>query len=256
MQLALPGPNDQPLDLAVLETVIVSKLAIVDITAQHGDNVHRIFESLNATGVGLTQADLLRQLHVHCCSQVGICAVYDEVWRPMQDLLGAENLEALARVDLKRRGLDVRDDDVYRMQQARLLPFEHDEAAIEAEVRDLAVRASHYKLILEPSMEAHPGVRRGLVFLSRWKATTTHPLLMHLYGQRALGKLTPDAMAEVLLNLESFLVRRPLGRCLDQELESHLHPACGAATAERAGPGPRRDPLLPLDGTEVLGFRR
>ena len=49
VQLALPGPDDEPLDLALLESVIVSKLAIVDITAQHGDNVHRIFESLNAT---------------------------------------------------------------------------------------------------------------------------------------------------------------------------------------------------------------
>lgn len=209
VQMALPGPDDEPLDLALLETVIVSRLAIVDITAQQGDNVHRIFESLNATGVGLTQADLLRN-YMFMLLPSRDRVVYQEVWRPMQEFLGADNLEGLARVDLRRRGIDIRDDNVYRAQQSRLQPIEHDEAAVEAEIRDLAVRARHYKCILEPANEEHQGVRRGLQFLSRWRATTSHPLVMYLYELREEGVIDGDLMAEVLLNLESFLVRRLL----------------------------------------------
>ena len=209
VQMALPGPDDEPLDLALLESVIVSKLAIVDITAQQGDNVHRIFESLNATGVGLTQADLLRNYMFMLLPTRGR-VVYEEVWRPMQELLGADNLEGLARVDLRRRGIDVRDDDVYRAQQARLQPIEHDEAAVEKEIRDLAVRAQHYKNILLPEEEGHTGIRRGLQFLARWRATTTHPLVMYLYELREEGRLAADEMSDILLNLESFLVRRLL----------------------------------------------
>lgn len=209
VQMVLPGPDEEPLDLALLESVIVSKLAIVDITAQHGDNVHRIFESLNATGVGLTQADLLRN-YMFMLLPTRDKDVYEEVWRPMQELLGADNLEGLARVDLRRRGLDVRDDDVYRAQQARLQPIEHDEAEIEAQIRDLAVRARHYQRILLPGEEEHPGVRRGLQFLSRWRATTVHPLVMYLYELREERRLDVEEMAEILLNLESFLIRRLL----------------------------------------------
>jgi alkylated DNA nucleotide flippase Atl1 len=209
IQMALPGPDDEPLDLDVLESVIVSKLAIVDITAQQGDNVHRIFESLNATGVGLTQADLLRN-YVFMLLPTRDRTVYEEVWRPMQELLGAGNLEGLARVDLRRRGIDVRDDDVYRAQQARLQPIEHDEAAIEAQIRDLALRATHYRRILEPEHEPHPGVRRGLEFIARWRATTTHPFVMFLYERREEGLLGADEMGDILLNVESFLVRRLL----------------------------------------------
>jgi alkylated DNA nucleotide flippase Atl1 len=209
VQMSLPGPDDQPLNLALLESVIVSKLAIVDITAQQGDNVHRIFESLNATGVGLTQADLLRN-YMFMLLPNRDREVHKEVWRPMQDLLGVDNLEGLVRVDLRRRGLDVRDDDVYRAQQARLQPIEHDEAAIEAQIRDLAARAVHYQRLLVPSQETHDGVRRGLEFLARWKATTAHPLVMFLYELRDEGRLTADEMAEILLHLESFLVRRLL----------------------------------------------
>ena len=209
VQMALAGPDDQPLDLAILESVIVAKLAIVDITAQEGDNVHRIFESLNATGVGLTEADLLRN-YLFMLLPTRDKVVYEEVWRPMQELLGADNLEGLARVDLRRRGVDVRDDDVYRAQQTRLRPVEHDEAAVEEQIRDLALRAKHYKRILVPEQEEHPGVRRGLQFLARWRAATAHPLVMYLYELREEKRLTPDEMSEILLNLESFLVRRLL----------------------------------------------
>lgn len=209
IQLSQVGPDDEPIDLVLLEEAIVGRLAIVDITAQHGDNVHRIFESLNATGVGLTQADLLRN-YLFMLLPNRSDAVYRDVWVPMQNEIGIDRLEGLARVDIRRRGIAVRDDDVYRAQQARLRPIETEEAAIEAEIRDLAFRAGHYKRILDPSKEEHPGIRQHLEFLLRWKATVTHPLLMHLYGERAEGRLSDAEMEEALLNVESFLVRRLL----------------------------------------------
>ena len=48
------------LDLEVLTHVVVERLEIVLIHTQQGDNAHRIFQSLNGTGVRLNQADLLR----------------------------------------------------------------------------------------------------------------------------------------------------------------------------------------------------
>jgi alkylated DNA nucleotide flippase Atl1 len=208
-QLALPGPDEEPLNYRVVEQVIVSKLSIIDITAQHGDNIYRIFESLNATGVGLTQADLLRNYLFMLLPTRGN-AVYKEVWLPMQESLGVENLEGLARVDLRRRGTDVREDEVYRTQQARLEPLAHDEAAIEAEICDLAVRANHYQKLLEPLSEPHPQIRRGLTFFQRWGANTAHPLVMFLYEKRDEGVIDDDQFGVALLNVESFLVRRLL----------------------------------------------
>jgi alkylated DNA nucleotide flippase Atl1 len=209
VQLTQPGPDGEPLDLGLMETAIVSKLVIVDITAQAGDNVHRIFESLNATGVGLTQADLLRN-YLFMLLPSRDRAVYEEVWLPMQDLLGADNLEGLARVDLRRRGIAIRDDDVYRAQQNRLAPIAADEDAIEAEIRDLGLRARHYLRILKPEAEEAASVRHGLEFLRRWRATTTHPLVMFLFEKREDGRLDDEQVAEGLRNIEGFLVRRLL----------------------------------------------
>jgi uncharacterized protein with ParB-like and HNH nuclease domain/O6-methylguanine-DNA--protein-cysteine methyltransferase len=207
--LELPGPDDEPLDLERLTAVVVERLAFVDITTGAGDNAHRIFQSLNATGVNLTQADLLRNLiFMLLPSRAG--RIYDEVWRPMERLIGFDNLEGLARVDLQRRGIDVAVDDVFRRHQDRFETMQGGEDVIEEAVRDLALRARHYKQIIDPSAEPDPHVRAGLQRLRRWGAQTSYPVLMAAYDLRDRGVLTVGSMREVVSYIESFLVRRQL----------------------------------------------
>src|SRR5260370_8606886 len=102
-------------------------------------------------------------------------AVYDEVWRPMEQLVGFGNLEGLARVDLQRRGIDVAVDDVFRRHQDRLEDMPGEEA-VEESVRDLALRTGHYKRIIDPSAEHDQDLRACLVPLRPWGSQTTNPL--------------------------------------------------------------------------------
>src|SRR6202043_487716 len=101
------------------ERVIIERLAVVEITVEQDDNPHRIFESLNATGVGLTQADLLRN-YLFMLLPTRAEEVYETIWLPMERQLGSDKLEGLARVDLQRRGTDATKDDVYRLHRQRL----------------------------------------------------------------------------------------------------------------------------------------
>jgi alkylated DNA nucleotide flippase Atl1 len=205
----LLGPLDEPLDLNKLTTIVVERLAVVDITTGPGDNAHRIFQSLNATGVNLTQADLLRNL-IFMLLPTRASAVYDGVWRPMERLVGFDNLEGLARVDLQRRGIDVAVDDVFRRHQERLEALAGREHAIEDAVRDLALRAGHYKQIIDPTHESDGELRLGLLRLRRWGAQTSHPILMVAYDLRERGLLSIEGMREAVSYIESFLVRRQL----------------------------------------------
>jgi len=204
----LLDPLGEPLDLDRLTAVVVERLAVVDITTGRGDNAHRIFQSLNATGVNLTQADLLRNL-IFMLLPTRAGEVYDEVWRPMERLIGFDNLEGLARVDLQRRGIDVAVDDVFRRHQDRLegMPGEK---AVEESVRDLALRAGHYKRIIDPGAEDDQELRAGLVRLRRWGAQTTYPVVMAAYDLRERGLLPIEGVREVVSYIESFLVRRQL----------------------------------------------
>lgn len=199
------------IDVARFERVISERMAIVEITTEHGDNAHRIFQSINGTGVDLNQADLLRNyifMLLPKCAE----SVYEEVWRPMETLVGVRNLTGLARVDMQRRGQPVTGDDVYAAHHRRLDPISHDEAQIRAAVEDLARRARHYKRLIDPPSEPDGELAAALGRLARWGAQTSYPVLMVAYDLREREKIDTLEMRRVLAIIESFLVRRQLAR--------------------------------------------
>jgi hypothetical protein len=208
-QLSKEDEDGDPLDIERVQRVVLDRLAVVEITADRDDNPHRIFESLNARGVPLTQADLLRNYIFMLLPTRGE-RLYHDVWLPMQEALGPDHMVGLARVDLQRRGIDANLGDVYRLQQDRLGALAGNEAALEGEVRDLALRAQYYRCFVEPTAETDVELRGSLERLRQWVAQTTYPLLMHLYGLRGEGRASVEQLRRCLSFIESFLVRRQL----------------------------------------------
>ena len=205
---SVDDPDDDQ-DIARIEQTIRAGLSIVEITAERSDNVYRIFESLNNTGLQLSQADLLRNYLFMRLPSRGE-DVYRDVWLPMQNRLGAD-LELLVWLDLVIRGDDrVKQSDIYRAQQDRLEKLPATEEAIEAEVAELARRSRHLERILNPAAELDPRLASALARLRDWGATTAYPLIMHLLDLQDRRIATPGDVAEALAYVESFLVRRML----------------------------------------------
>jgi alkylated DNA nucleotide flippase Atl1 len=201
-------PEDDT-DIARIEQAIRSGLSIVNITADPGDNVYRIFESLNNTGLSLSQADLLRNYLFMRLPTRGE-DVYETVWLPMQARLGNRELELLVWLDLVIRGDErVKQTEVYRAQQDRL---EHviEESDIEAEIAELARRSRHLERILYPAREPNPALAEALQRLKAWGATTAYPLVMHLLDLAESGVTSTNEVVQALTYVESFLVRRML----------------------------------------------
>jgi alkylated DNA nucleotide flippase Atl1 len=205
------GVGNGDFDVERLTTATLERLEIVEITTQQGDNVHRIFQSLNGTGVALDQADLLRN-HLFMLLPTRGEEIYEQVWRPMEQEVGVENLEGLARIDLMRRGEVVAYDRVYEEHQRLLTPIADDEGAVEERVRDLALRGSFYKRLIDPSTETHGETSSGLQRLARWGAQTSYPVLMVALDLRHREVLSDDDVARAVSLIESFLVRRQLAR--------------------------------------------
>jgi len=200
---------DDPDDVGRIEEVVKSGLSIVEISADRGDNVYRIFESLNNTGLQLSQADLLRN-YLFMRLPVRGEDVHRDIWLPMQERLSSSELELLVWLDLVIRGDErVKQSEIYRAQQERLetIPQE-DEAAVEREIVELARRARHLERILHPSREPDLAVRAALERLRAWGAQTAYPLVMHLLDLADRQVTTTADVAEALTCMESFLVRR------------------------------------------------
>ena len=181
-------------------------LSLVSVTAQAGDNVHRIFESLNNTGLRLTQADLIRNYLFMRLPTRGD-HVYRSLWRPLQERLDSLQLELLFWLDLVQRDETAKQTDIYALQQSRLDRVEGEEA-IEAEIARFARLGELLTVILSPANEPDLAVRRQLERLNVWGTTTAFPVLLHLLDRRQRGQATSQEVASAMRYLESFFVRR------------------------------------------------
>ncbi|MEV4937503.1 GmrSD restriction endonuclease domain-containing protein [Streptomyces zaomyceticus] len=193
---------------ATVETALKDLLSIVEITAEPGDNVYRIFESINNTGVGLSQSDLLRNYVFMLLPKRGE-RIYQELWLPMQQSLGPKRLEILVWLDLVVRGhYKTKQSEIYREQQKRLQPLAGDEEALQHEIERLSERAGRFLRIVEPTRERSPALRAVLERLAAWGGQTHYPLTLHLLDLLDAGRTTPDDVAQALVYIESYLVRR------------------------------------------------
>src|SRR6185437_6666942 len=101
-----------------LKKIITSYFSVVSIVLDADDNPYLIFESLNAKGRPLAQADLIRNyffMRMHPREQEKYYAAY---WKPMQERLG-EDLTEFIRHFLMKDSLIVKQGDVYLVLKDR-----------------------------------------------------------------------------------------------------------------------------------------
>jgi hypothetical protein len=193
-----------------MEETIGHRLTLVEIVAESGDNVYRIFESLNNTGKGLSQTDLLRNYVFMLLPKSGE-EVYDDVWLPMQEELGPERLETLAWLDLVLRGDDrAKQSEVYHGQKERLeqAAREGGEPALREELEQLRRRGRLLLRVIDPGYEEDPELAAVLQRLVDWGNMIYRPLALHLMDLRDQGHVGTEELVRALGYVESFLVRR------------------------------------------------
>ncbi len=201
-----------PQDVLRIEEAITSRLTLVAVTTERTDNVHRIFESLNNTGLKLSQADLLRNYLFMRLPTRGE-HIYETYWLPLQGSLSNDELEQLMWLQLVLDGDDrVRRQHLYAAQQQRFERGEVSEAEIEAYIKELYRRGALFRRLLHPEKEANEAVRAHLHRLDTWQAQVTYPALMLLLDRRERGELDSADTARAMSYIESFLVRRTMCR--------------------------------------------
>lgn len=205
-KIAAADDPDDPHDLEMLEAAVVRGLALVVVTAEPSDNAHRIFESLNNTGLRLTQSDLLKNyLFMRLSDRAE--AVYDNIWLPLEKKLGAENLELLFWLDLVQRDERAKQTDTYVGQQKRFEKLKSIDE-VEAEVVRIAKLGDVLATILVPEREKDPEIRRRLTRIRAWGSTTAYPVVMQILARRAADRASADEVVRALTYLESYFVRR------------------------------------------------
>jgi len=202
-----------PIDpLRVLETIEQS-LQVVMINLGDTDEPYLIFESLNAKGEPLTQADLVRNYVLmrfrHSLEAGGEQdRIYETCWRPLQDSVGSGLTDFLRHYCMKD-GATVEKRTVYTAIK-KLLPQMMDNSALEAELKDMARLGGYYARFIDPSKEADVEVRRRLTAFVELDVTTCYPLLLRLFDSRSRQAIADVDFKTCLFLIESFVVRRSI----------------------------------------------
>ena len=186
---------------------IVARLTLVSITLDRDDNPHLIFESLNAKGRALTQADLIRNYFLMKVPPAEQEALFRRSWQPMETLLGEATTEFI-RHFLMRHGLVVKQGEVYVALKSHIEAEAGDRRSVAEHLNELRIFADYYARLVEPHRESDAGLRRELERLSRLRVTVAYPFLLNLFAERDAGHLATPDLTGVVAAVVNLVLRR------------------------------------------------
>lgn len=196
-----------------LETICrgLAKLMIVDISLDRDqDNPQLIFESLNSTGLDLSQADLIRNFILMGLEPEEQTRLYERYWRPMELNFGQEAY-ATYFDGFMRHYLTVKTDEIPKLRGVYDAFKEYANSAgmdgMESLVSDINTYAEYYCCMAlgnEPDKE----LKYAFHDLRELKVDVAYPLLLELYHDYANEVLSKEEMLESVRLLESYVFRR------------------------------------------------
>lgn len=185
-----------------IKKVITSYFSVVSIVLDADDNPYLVFESLNAKGRPLTQADLIRNyffMRIHVDKQE---EVYKNLWLPMQTALH-DDLTEFIRHYLMKDGNIVKQGDVYYALKDSVSTIN----AIDY-LTELKKYSVYYQRLKHPEYEKEPELERMFRRLNRIEVTTAYPLLLNFYSNYADNRIDKPGFVTILKTLENYLIRR------------------------------------------------
>ncbi len=194
-------------DLEILQSLIASNLMLVDIKLDRDEDPYLIFESLNAKGRPLSQADLIRNYFFMKVQLDEQQHAYDAYWAPMQARL-SNNLTEFIRHFLTRDGILIKQSDVYLALKQRAEP--KSSAEMIGYLQEIARFSEFYAKLLHPDNELHTGLRERLKRLNRLEVTVAYPFLLNVYADYDSARITATDFTELLDVLENFILRRAI----------------------------------------------
>lgn len=174
------------------------------------DNPQRIFESMNSTGVDLSQADLIRNYILMNLSAAQQNFIYSKYWEYIEKdtRVGAENkMSDFIRDFLTVKTKNITNEtDVYKAFKIKY-PH-HDIVQLESVLTEIKQLAKPYSLLLTPDKEKNKKIQREIKNINLLKIRTSYPFLMQVYDDYLTQKIDEDCFYRILRFIQTFAIRR------------------------------------------------
>lgn len=164
----------------------LSKLIFVDIALdRQKDNPQRIFESLNSTGLELSQADLIRNYILMGLTRAAQEDLYKKFWAPIESNARNQSLNQSKVSDFIRDYLTLKEKEIPNKNAVYDKFKEKYPVPNSLELRnaleEIKTLSEVYKKLLNPSLENDPEIQREITYINNLEINVAFPFLMRAY---------------------------------------------------------------------------
>ena len=188
----------------------LSKLLIVYIELSDLDNPQLIFESMNSTGLDLSQADLIRNYLLMGLEQEEQEKLYDKYWKKIEQLFEKQKSSVFDKFIRDFLTVNTGDVPVFRNIYADFKTYSRKEKFkdnVEKLVKDI-FDYSNYFAAIAFGKEKDPVLKKNFDSLKSMGYDVTYPFLLSLYRDYKENKLSKEDFITIIKLTESYLIRR------------------------------------------------
>lgn len=191
----------------------LSKLIFVDIALdRQKDNPQRIFESLNSTGLELSQADLIRNYILMGLSRTNQDKIYKSYWEVIEGNAKDETLNKTRVSEFIRDYLTLKNKeipnkgDVHTKFKEKYPTSTIDE--LEIVLSELKSLVKYYNKLTNPKNETDREIKIQLEYINRLEINVAFPFLMKVYEDYSNNIIDKNTFISILSLVQSFTFRR------------------------------------------------
>lgn len=189
----------------------IENVVVVDILLEQYEEPQRVFESLNSTGVGLTESDKIRNYILMDLPGERQDALYKSYWREIETCCNLTNTENaisdfFSTFLTLKNNLRPAKNQVYSIFQKT---FSKTEVQNEEFLKELLACARRYSYLLAPFHQPLDSVIDKCVYRINYiKRTIVRPFFLEVLRLYECKQLSLDDTRQVFLLTETYLVRK------------------------------------------------
>lgn len=191
----------------------LNKIIFVEISLdREKDEPQRIFESLNSTGLELSQADLIRNYILMGLSRKNQNKIYENYWEQIEQLAKDYSTNTSRVSDYIRDYLTLENKKIPNKnkvyQEFKLKYPTSTLNKLEENLSPIKQLVKHYNKIINPENEPDQDIRLQIQYINRIEINVAYPFIMKIYDDYSLGKISKTTLIDVLELIQSFTWRR------------------------------------------------
>lgn len=198
--------NDIKWILAGLEMLMFVEISL----DRNYDNAQRIFESLNSTGLDLSQADLIRNYILMERTAEEQKELYNQYWEYIEQntrVCGINKLPDFIRDYLTFSTQSIANkNEVYHTFKKEFRA--HDMMELKALLSEIKRLVKPYGRLLDPNKEQDKDIRKELYNINQLEINTSYPFLMKVYDDYINATIGKDCFIRILRFIQTFAFRR------------------------------------------------